>query len=111
MHQLILKPGREKSLKRRHPWIFSGGIARINGEPQPGDSVEVRAAGGELLAVAAYSPQSQIRARVWSWQPCAIDAAFISQRVAQAALRRNTLLVSGVTNAPFARRWTELTKC
>jgi len=99
MHQLILKPGRERSLKRRHPWIFSGGIARIDGEPQHGDSVEVRTAGGEMLAIAAYSPQSQIRARVWSWEPCTIDAAFISRRVTQAALRRSTLLASGGTNA------------
>ena len=99
MHKLILKPGREKSLKRRHPWIFSGGVARIDGNPQPGDMVEVRSADGDFLAIAACSPQSQIRARVWSWAPCDIDAGFFAQRVKQAAGLRDALLAEGITNA------------
>lgn len=99
MHKLILKPGREKSLQRRHPWIFSGGVARIDGTPLAGDSVEVRSADGAFQAIAAYSPQSQIRARVWSWKLCEIDADFIAQRIAQAAARRASLLSSGVTDA------------
>ncbi len=89
MHRLVLKPGREKSLKRRHPWIFSGAIAKVEGKPQLGDSVEVRSADGAFLAVAAYSPESQIRARVWSWTACDIDAAFFAQRVARAAAARS----------------------
>ncbi len=100
--QLILKPAREKSLKRRHPWVFSGAIARVEGNPQSGETVEVRAAGGELLAVAAYSPESQIRARVWDYAACAacdIGAAFFKQRIEAAALSRAELLASGVTNA------------
>ena len=60
-----LKRGREKSLKRRHPWIFSGAVEKVSGKPQSGDTVELRSASGEVLARAAYSPQSQIRARVW----------------------------------------------
>ncbi len=99
MHKLILKPGREKSLKRRHPWVFSGGVARSDGDPQPGDTVEVCAADGAFLALAACSPQSQIRARVWSWVPCAIDAGFFAQRVRYAAGLRNALLAEGVTDA------------
>jgi len=86
--RLILKPGREKSLKRRHPWVFSGGIARVEGKPQSGDSVEVNSADGAFLAVAAYSPESQIRARVWSWAAGDIDAGFFMQRVARAAAAR-----------------------
>ena len=66
--RLILKPGREKSLKRRHPWVFSGAVAKMQGQPGPGDTVEVRSADGEFLAVAAYSPESQIVARVWDWR-------------------------------------------
>lgn len=89
MHRLILKPGREKSLKRRHPWIFSGAIAKVEGKPQLGDTVEVRSADGAFLAVAAYSPESQIRARVWSWTAGDIDAAFFAQRVARAAAARS----------------------
>ncbi|MDH4151425.1 MAG: class I SAM-dependent methyltransferase [Betaproteobacteria bacterium] len=99
MHSLILKPGREKSLQRRHPWIFSGGIARVDGNPQAGDTVEVRTADGVPRAIAAYSPQSQIRARIWNWTPCPIDADFFAQRIAQAAARREPLRSGGVTNA------------
>lgn len=91
MHKLILKPGREKSLKRRHPWIFSGGIARIEGDPQAGDAIVVCSSDGTALAVAAYSPQSQIRARVWDWTVQNIDAAFITQRIIRAAASRGAL--------------------
>ena len=68
---LVLKPAREKSLKRKHPWVFAGAIARVEGNPASGDTVELRSADGEWLAVAAYSPESQIRARVWAWNACA----------------------------------------
>jgi len=96
MHKLILKPGREKSLKRRHPWIFSGAIARIEGKPQLGDTVEVCSADGAFLAVAACSPESQIRARVWDWTKRDIDSGFFAQRIARAAAARNGFDVSGV---------------
>lgn len=98
MHKLILKPGREKSLKRKHPWVFSGAVARIEGDPQSGDSVVVCAVDGAALAVAAYSPQSQIRARVWDWTVRDIDAGFIAQRVARAAAGRDALLAGGATD-------------
>jgi len=96
MMRLILKPGREKSLKRRHPWIFSGGIARIEGKPQLGDTVEICSADGVFMAVAAYSPESQIRARVWDWKAVNIDADFFVLRIARAAVRRSDFDVSGV---------------
>jgi 23S rRNA (cytosine1962-C5)-methyltransferase len=96
MNRLILKPGREKSLKRRHPWIFSGGIARVEGKPQLGDTIEVCSADGAFLAVAAYSPESQIRARVWDWKAGNIDAGFFAQRIARAAAVRRGFDVSGV---------------
>ena len=99
MKQLILKPGREKSLKRRHPWIFAGAIARVEGNPGSGETVELRAADGALLAVAAYSPQSQIRARVWDWRARDIDADFFRERISQAAHARATLLTSGITDS------------
>jgi len=87
---LILKPGREKSLLRRHPWIFSGAVARVEGEPQPGDTVEVRAADGRWLARAAYSPHSQIRARVWSFaEDETITPDFFRNRLARALAVRD----------------------
>jgi len=92
--QLILSPGREKSLLRRHPWIFSGAIASVRGEPQPGDTVDLVSARGEFLAQAAYSPTSQIRARVWTWDKDeVVDAAFIRRRLERSIRSRDILNV------------------
>jgi 23S rRNA (cytosine1962-C5)-methyltransferase len=99
--QLILKPGREKALKRRHPWIFSGAVARIEGKPETGGTIEVRSSAGELVAVAAYSPHSQIRARAWAWNDIVIDASFFIRRVEDAAAARTAL---GITRASDALR-------
>lgn len=90
---LILKAGREKSLARRHPWIFSGAVERVDGDPASGATVDVVTSGGKFLARAAYSPASQIRARVWTFdaaQP--VDAEFLRHRIGTAAARRNAML-------------------
>jgi len=80
--KLILKSGREKSLKQRHPWIFSGAVARVENDPQPGETVQVYAAHGKFLAQAAFSPQSSIQARVWTWRPDErVDADFFRARI------------------------------
>jgi 23S rRNA (cytosine1962-C5)-methyltransferase len=98
MDKLILRPGREKALKRRHPWIFSGAIARVEGEPGPGDTVEAWSSTGERLATAAYSPNSQIRARVWDWGSRIIDHEFFTAQVERAVrVRRGT--ADGETDA------------
>ena len=90
--KLILKPGREKSLKRRHPWVFSGALAKVQGSPAPGETVGVWSATGEFLAVAAYSPESQIVARVWDWKERAIDGAFFKERITRAIGQRRALM-------------------
>jgi 23S rRNA (cytosine1962-C5)-methyltransferase len=92
LNKLILKAGREKSLKRRHPWVFSGAVAKVHGSPGPGETVGVWSATGEFLAVAAYSPESQIVARVWDWTERAIDGAFFEARVGQAVAQRDALM-------------------
>ena len=90
---LRLKPGRDKSLRQRHPWIFSGAIASTAGPLEPGDTVVVRDADGKFVAWAAFSPQSQIRARVWSFDAReAVDARFIARRVARAVKARAPML-------------------
>src|SRR5487761_2444629 len=100
MKHLILKPGREKSLLRRHPWIFSGAVARVQGDPVAGDTVAVRAAGGEFLAWAAYSPASQIRARVWSWEEAEpVDGELLRARLARAIAARERLLSAQASDA------------
>jgi 23S rRNA (cytosine1962-C5)-methyltransferase len=91
--KLILKPGREKSLLRRHPWIFSGAVARIEGKPQSGETVAVHAGDGRFLAWAAYSPASQIVSRVWSFDRTQeIDAAFFLHRIRSAVTARAGLV-------------------
>jgi len=89
---LTLHPGKEKSLLRRHPWIFSGAVAQLDGRARPGDTVDVVSAEGRPLARAAWSPASQIRARVWSFDAEEnIDHAFFKRRVAAAVMRRAVL--------------------
>lgn len=89
---LTLKPSREKSLLRRHPWVFSGAVEKVSGEPQSGATVEVRAADGRWLAYAAYSPQSQITARVWSFVEFqAISVEFFRQQLQNSVARRQSL--------------------
>jgi len=97
MTELILRPGKERSLLRRHPWIFENSVARLEGRARPGDTVTVIGADGRPLARAAWSPTSQIRARVWSFDPEeTIDDAFFKRRVAAAVARRKALpMLSG----------------
>ena len=84
-----LKPARDRSVAHRHPWIFAGAIQDVEGNPQTGDTVSVVAAGGEALGLAAYSPASQIRARLWTLDPDAtVDDAFIGSRIRHAAASR-----------------------
>jgi 23S rRNA (cytosine1962-C5)-methyltransferase len=98
--QAILKAGREKSLRRRHPWIFSGAIDRLDGQPSSGETVAVRDHGGRFLAWAAYSPSSQIRLRVWSFdEASAIDPAFFRARIGAAIESRRRLGMLGETSA------------
>lgn len=94
MKKIILKAGREKSLLRRHPWVFSGAIARVEGSPDQGETVEVRSAQSTFLAHAAYNAQSQISARVWSWQEAEqINVDFFRQKIIQALALRKALML------------------
>lgn len=95
MHTVTLKPSKDKSLLRRHPWVYANAIDRVDGKPAPGATVIVRAHDGRFLARAAYSPHSQIRLRVWSFdenEP--IDHAFFKRRV-QRALAHRRAMISG----------------
>lgn len=88
MARLFVKSGREKSLLRRHPWVFSGAVERVDGSPQMGETVELCRANGQFLAQAAYSPFSQIRARVWTFDPQPVDAEFLRRRLERALAQR-----------------------
>ena len=91
MPALLLKPGREKSLLRRHPWIFSGGVQLVEGDPVAGGTVDLLSSNRQFLARASYSPNSQIRARVWSFEEVPIDREFFRQRIRSALATRHSL--------------------
>jgi len=94
-----LKAGREKSLQRRHPWVFSGAVQAISGDPAAGDTIRITAQDGSFLGWGAYSPQSQIRARVWSWEEDErIDASFFAGRLKNAIDLRKRFIQPDVAN-------------
>lgn len=97
---LQLNQGRQSSLARHHPWVFSGAVKRVQGKPEPGATVRVTDSGGNFLAWAAWSPSSQIRARVWSFaEQETIDADFFRRRIRQACQRRASILGQAERNA------------
>ncbi len=100
MAEIILKKRRERSVLGRHPWLFSGAIDQVRGEAAPGESVEVLSVEGEWLARAAYSPRSQIRARIWTFdRDERVDAEFFRRRIAGALQLRKRLIPVGAERA------------
>ncbi len=90
MKTIRLREGKERSLLRRHPWVFQGSIAKGGGDP--GETVRVEAADGRFLAWGAFSPSSMIRVRAWSFQEDEqIDAAFLQRRIQRAVALRTRL--------------------
>jgi len=88
-----VRAGKERSLLRRHPWVFEGSIA--GGKADSGETVRVESSDGRFLAWAAYSPQSSIRLRAWSFDEHErIDAAFFVRRIAAAIAMRHRLAVA-----------------
>jgi 23S rRNA (cytosine1962-C5)-methyltransferase len=93
MKVITLRPGRERSLQRRHPWIFQGSVA--SGGADAGETVRVQSSSGDFLAWASYSPNSMIRLRVWSFVEAErIDAAFFERRIARALAVRARLPIA-----------------
>jgi len=94
MAQLILERGKERSVLRRHPWIFSVSVKELDGRARPGDTVDVLDHRGKPLGKAAWSPESQIRARMWTFDADeTVDDAFFKRRIAAAVARRQALPV------------------
>src|SRR3954471_18939640 len=93
MKTIRIRPGKERSLLRRHPWIFEGSVA--GGKADSGETVRVEDSGGRFLAWAAYSPLSSIRLRAWSFDEgeC-IDAQFFARRIEAAVDMRTRLAVA-----------------
>lgn len=93
MAELILKKGKEKSLLRRHPWVYDTAVERAAGNPKAGDTVKVVAKDGRFLAWAAYSPASTLRARCWSFREDeVIDDIWFEKKIREAVAARDGLL-------------------
>ncbi len=98
MLKIYLKPGREKSVRKFHPWIFSGAVERLEGEAQTGAEVAVFSKKDAFLARGFYSKHSQICTRLFRWQDEPVDADFICGRIAEAVRLRKSM-IQGETNA------------
>ncbi len=93
MKAIRLRAGKERSLQRRHPWVFEGSVDR--GKADPGETVRVEDAAGTFLAWGAYSGNSMIRVRVWSFDEAErIDRAFFERRVQRAVALRARLPIA-----------------
>ncbi len=91
--RLVLRAGKEKPVRQRHPWVFEGAVQHVEGRPGSGDVVDLFAADGQWLALAEFSPRSQIRARAFCWEPeRASDGRFWRERLAASIARRRQLL-------------------
>ncbi|MGZ9164985.1 MAG: class I SAM-dependent rRNA methyltransferase, partial [Anaerolineales bacterium] len=110
MPSVILNQGREKSLLRRHPWIFSGAIHHVEDEPAlrhgfasqdiaSGETVDLLSFNKQFLARASYSPRSQIRARVWTFEDEPVDKEFFRKKIRAALATRYELQVEYNINA------------
>ena len=99
MAEVRLKAGREKSVRHRHPWVYSGAIERIDGSPAPGDIVDVTDSRGALLGRGYCNPQSRITVRMLTWDDTQIDDALWHARVLASVRRRDAILADGQTNA------------
>ena len=97
---LVLKPGRERSVLNRHPWIFASAVDRLEGQPQDGGNVLVCNSQHQPLGWASLSYHSQIRARLWTFEPDQrITPELIEQRLQRAIHLRSTLIPAAETNA------------
>ena len=100
MNTVILKEGREKSVLRHHPWIFSGAIRTVEGSPETGETVEIRSSRGEFLAHGAYAPESHIPVKLWNFAESeSIDEAFFRKRLASAFTLRKTVFHGSLPDA------------
>jgi 23S rRNA (cytosine1962-C5)-methyltransferase len=96
--RLVLKPGKDKPLRARHPWVFSGAIARVE-NVRDGETVDICDSAGRFVARGYYNARSQIAARVWTFDDVPIDRAFLRARLERARATRATRIDSAATNA------------
>lgn len=100
MGSITLKSGREKSLLRRHPWIFSGAVRKTDPSVKNGETIDIFSESGNRLATGAYSKHSQIIARIWSFDAKEkVDSRFFKRRIERALEARSLLGVQDTCSA------------
>lgn len=98
--QVILKKGREKSVNNKHPWLFSGAISRLEGDPESGDVVDIWNNKARFVARGIYNEKSQISVRLLTWNPNdPIDEEFWRRRISRAVAGRLAIKQDQSTNA------------
>jgi 23S rRNA (cytosine1962-C5)-methyltransferase len=90
--RILLKNGREKPILNQHPWVFSGAVKAVQGNPEPGDIVAVRAHDGAFLGRGYWNPQSQIRVRMLTWEDEPIDEAWWARMLRRSVMARESRL-------------------
>jgi 23S rRNA (cytosine1962-C5)-methyltransferase len=97
---ITLKKSRDKILERKHPWIFSGALEKVDGNPSNGETVQIFTSEKKLVGFGSFSPSSQIRVRVWSFNlEEKIDSDFFKKKISMAASLREKLVDTSKTNA------------
>jgi 23S rRNA (cytosine1962-C5)-methyltransferase len=97
LSRVVLEKNRERPFLGRHPWVFSGAVARVEGKPADGDEVEVVAADGSFVARGLFNSRSQIRVRLYRWEPKPLDDGFFVARLRTAIALRGSL---GLAESP-----------
>jgi len=97
---VILKKSADSFIKRKHPWIFSGAIEKVQGNPLNGETVQILNSNKLLVGFGSYSPSSQIRIRVCSFNPEEkIDPDFFTRKIEKASELREKIIDTSLTNA------------
>ena len=101
----FLKPRRSRPFIYRHPWVFSGAIGKMEGEPKDGDVIDVLDSNGQFIARGLFNSKSQIQVRLYSWDPAQeLDSDFWSARIGKALALRAEMREAGVLGAEDACR-------
>ena len=99
MSSITLKKSADSFIKRKHPWIFSGAIEKVEGNPSNGQTVKIFTSNKTPIGFGSFSPSSQIRVRVWSFEPDAkIDSDFFRRKILAASETRKKFIDESETN-------------
>ena len=98
--KIIIKAGRESSILRRHPWIFSGSIGEVKGNPYKGETIAVESADGVFLGKCGYNPESSIQGRMWTFGEEEVDVSFLKEKMRIAiSLRKKINYINPLNNS------------